>query len=190
MPPPPPTIAPLAPPLRTRACVSHYTTNTQRQTKPPLTNGLPNKGLDGSIEQPLLAGGSGLGGSATPATGSFSRVFSASWMAKPALPLVLAPGEVQGFVLSISPAGEPLPPRRAGGRFESPVRFEPSVRKPKLPVIISTHKDVPTLLHMQHQQTRSIFVARCFCGCCMVPRVSVTSAYAKLEGIFFFSASV
>lgn len=50
-------------------------------------------------------------------------MFCSSWVAKPPLPLELAPGEVQGFVLSISPAGEPLPPRRAGGRFESPVTF-------------------------------------------------------------------
>ncbi|CAM9426867.1 unnamed protein product [Pylaiella littoralis] len=80
-------------------------------------------GLDGSIEQPPLAGRGGLGGSGAPATGSFSRVFCSSWVVKPPLPLELAPGEVQGFVLSISPAGEPLPPRRAGGQFESPVTF-------------------------------------------------------------------
>ncbi|CAM9406841.1 unnamed protein product [Ectocarpus sp. 13 AM-2016] len=83
----------------------------------------PLVGLDGSIEQPHLAGAGSLGGGGAPATGSFSRVFSASWVAKPPLPLELAPGEVQGFVVSISPAGEPLPPRRAGGHFESPVTF-------------------------------------------------------------------
>ncbi|CAM9490665.1 unnamed protein product [Ectocarpus sp. 12 AP-2014] len=83
----------------------------------------PLEGLDGSIAQPPLAGASSLGGGGAPATGSFSRVFSASWVAKPPLPLELAPGEVQGFVVSISPAGDPLPPRRAGGHFESPVTF-------------------------------------------------------------------
>ncbi|CAM9950971.1 unnamed protein product, partial [Laminaria digitata] len=72
-------------------------------------------GLEGSIEQPPLTG------SADAA--SFSRVFCASWVAKPPLPLELAPGEVQGFVLAISSIMEPLPPRRAGGRFESPVTF-------------------------------------------------------------------
>ncbi|CAM9498807.1 unnamed protein product [Ectocarpus sp. 4 AP-2014] len=83
----------------------------------------PLEGLDGSIEQPPLPGASSLGGGGAPATGSFSRVFSASWVAKPPLPLELAPGEVQGFVVSISPAGGQLPPRRAGGHFESPVTF-------------------------------------------------------------------
>ena len=71
------------------------------------------KGLEGTIEQPPLVGSS-------PA-GDLSRLFRASWVVKPPLPLTLAPGEVQGFVLTISPRAEPLPPRRAGGRFETPV---------------------------------------------------------------------
>ncbi|CAM9220960.1 unnamed protein product [Ascophyllum nodosum] len=75
----------------------------------------PLEGLEGTIEQPPLVGSS-------PA-GDLSRLFRASWVVKPPLPLTLAPGEVQGFVLTISPRAEPLPPRRAGGRFETPISF-------------------------------------------------------------------
>ncbi|CAN0098327.1 unnamed protein product, partial [Hapterophycus canaliculatus] len=45
----------------------------------------PLEGLDGSIEQPPLAGGAGSSVAGT----SFSRVFCASWVAKPPLPLEL-----------------------------------------------------------------------------------------------------
>ncbi|CAM9829930.1 unnamed protein product, partial [Sphacelaria rigidula] len=76
----------------------------------------PLEGLEGSIEQAPTGAGGGR---------NLSRLFCASWVAKPSLPLQLAPGEVQGFVLAISPDStvEALLPRRSGGLFETPVRF-------------------------------------------------------------------
>ncbi|CAM9546430.1 unnamed protein product, partial [Discosporangium mesarthrocarpum] len=68
-------------------------------------------GLVGSIDH------AGRGGA------DFHGLFSALWLARERLPLVLKPGDAHAFVLQLSPdpAAGPLLPRKAAGVFETPV---------------------------------------------------------------------